>query len=72
MRVRRIKFVDTAGYGNSLELEGDRMEEELEVIVTVTVGPLVVVTVTTPLTAVYKADVGVGVARTVAGSVKLQ
>jgi hypothetical protein len=70
MRARLIKFVDTAGYGNSLKLESDRMEEELEAIVTVTVGPLVVVTVTTPLTAVFQADADVGV--TVAGPVKPQ
>lgn len=48
------------------------MEEELEVIVAVTVGPPVVVTVTTSLTAVFKADVDVGVTMTVAGSVRLQ
>lgn len=70
MRARQIKFVDTAGYSNSLKLEGDRMEEELEAIVTVTVGPLVIVTVTTPLTAVSQADVGADV--TVAGPVKPQ
>ena len=72
MRARQIKFVDTAGYSNSLKLDGDGMEEELEVIVTVTVGPLVIVTVTTPLTAVFHADVGAGVTRTVAGPVKPQ
>jgi hypothetical protein len=70
MRARQIKFVDTAGYSNSLKLESDRMEEELEAIVTVTVGPPVVVTVTTPLTAVFQADVDVGV--TVTGPVKPQ
>jgi hypothetical protein len=61
MKARQIRFADTTGYSNSLKLEGGRMEEELDVIVTVTVGPLVTVTVTTSLTAVFQADVGVGV-----------
>ena len=67
MRASQIRLADTARHSNPLKLEGGRIEEELEVIVAVVLGLLVTVAVTTSLTAVFQADVGVGVTRTVAG-----